>query len=396
LSSSRHNFFSAMQNVNKPRGPAECNQQQENNFRTSPTLVTPVSRTEASWYRRPSIIPVQEPSVLRLKNNEHPPNQEMSYHPSDHVQRLRGFRAINHDEGREDRYAIAGRDGVIEWHTSYPVRQNEPAFRTELPYQGIPRASEQFRWRPVTEQQWRRQMHHEVIRESQALPRGHMQVRARPPAAMIYQQSSTWSRTVAQVNNFNQQYQQTRSDRSGFQVNQPHQSSQRDIQPVQGISLSSSTASATSTTSGTSCHSPEVSGTKVGSKRPGETMKESPSSNPSPDDSNGYTKRIKALLPPKPAKFDLLDMLSTVTMEIGRKYFCIKIDRFLPSKSHNCILIVLDTSALQENPSGCSCPKSKCIALYCDCFKAGRRCTPGTCSCLTCKNTLEESGIVSC
>ena len=45
-----------------------------------------------------------------------------------------------------------------------------------------------------------------------------------------------------------------------------------------------------------------------------------------------------------------------------------------------------------DNPSGCSCPKSKCVALYCDCFKAGRRCTPGTCSCLGCKNTIAESG----
>jgi Tesmin/TSO1-like CXC domain, cysteine-rich domain len=52
----------------------------------------------------------------------------------------------------------------------------------------------------------------------------------------------------------------------------------------------------------------------------------------------------------------------------------------------------LELGPLQENPSGCSCPKSKCIALYCDCFKAGRRCNPNTCSCLNCKNTVEESG----
>lgn len=52
----------------------------------------------------------------------------------------------------------------------------------------------------------------------------------------------------------------------------------------------------------------------------------------------------------------------------------------------------LDLGPLQENPSGCSCPKSKCIALYCDCFKAGRRCNPDTCSCHNCKNTVEESG----
>lgn len=38
----------------------------------------------------------------------------------------------------------------------------------------------------------------------------------------------------------------------------------------------------------------------------------------------------------------------------------------------------LEIGPLQENPTGCSCPKSKCIALYCDCFKAGRRCDPQT------------------
>ena len=52
----------------------------------------------------------------------------------------------------------------------------------------------------------------------------------------------------------------------------------------------------------------------------------------------------------------------------------------------------LDLGPLSENPAGCSCPKSKCIALYCDCFKAGRRCSPTACTCLNCKNTIEESG----
>jgi hypothetical protein len=64
-------------------------------------------------------------------------------------------------------------------------------------------------------------------------------------------------------------------------------------------------------------------------------------------------------------KFHKLDLLCSATLELG---------------------------PLQDNPTGCSCPKSKCIALYCDCFKAGRRCDPHTCSCLNCKNTVTESG----
>jgi hypothetical protein len=64
-------------------------------------------------------------------------------------------------------------------------------------------------------------------------------------------------------------------------------------------------------------------------------------------------------------KFDKLDLLCCATLELG---------------------------PLQDNPTGCSCPKSKCIALYCDCFKAGRRCDPHTCNCLNCKNTVTESG----
>jgi hypothetical protein len=82
---------------------------------------------------------------------------------------------------------------------------------------------------------------------------------------------------------------------------------------------------------------------------------------------NGFSpplKRAKRVLQPLEGHFDKLALLCKATLDLG---------------------------PLLDNPAGCSCPKSKCIALYCDCFKAGRRCSPA-CSCLDCKNTVEESG----
>ena len=80
-------------------------------------------------------------------------------------------------------------------------------------------------------------------------------------------------------------------------------------------------------------------------------------------DIQSSTKRAK-LREPLEGQFDKLDLLCSATLELG---------------------------PLQDNPTGCSCPKSKCVALYCDCFKAGRRCGH-SCSCLDCKNTVDESG----
>lgn len=50
----------------------------------------------------------------------------------------------------------------------------------------------------------------------------------------------------------------------------------------------------------------------------------------------------------------------------------------------------LELGPIQDNPTGCSCPRSNCIKLYCDCFKAGRRCS-GICACVKCKNTEAET-----
>ena len=76
-------------------------------------------------------------------------------------------------------------------------------------------------------------------------------------------------------------------------------------------------------------------------------------------------KRVKKAEPLE-GGFGKLDLLCSATLGLGR---------------------------MMENPTGCSCPKSKCVALYCDCFKAGRRCNPTTCTCLKCKNTVGESGV---
>lgn len=46
----------------------------------------------------------------------------------------------------------------------------------------------------------------------------------------------------------------------------------------------------------------------------------------------------------------------------------------------------VDLGPMQKNLSGCSCPKSKCIALYCECFRAGILCDPKICTCLNCSN----------
>jgi hypothetical protein len=97
-----------------------------------------------------------------------------------------------------------------------------------------------------------------------------------------------------------------------------------------------------------------------GSSIDGEAKRPSPNEeSPSRD---GLIKRLKPHNRVQ-ANFSKLDLLCSATLEVG---------------------------PLQES-GPCSCPKSKCIALYCDCFKAGRRCTD-QCTCLDCKNTVAESG----
>ena len=95
------------------------------------------------------------------------------------------------------------------------------------------------------------------------------------------------------------------------------------------------------------------------------TGKRSVGSDDTPSVSSSSKRQKKPSMDCDRSGFDKLNMLCSATLNLG---------------------------PLQANPTGCSCPKSKCVALYCDCFKAGRRCDPRACSCVDCKNTIEESG----
>jgi hypothetical protein len=70
----------------------------------------------------------------------------------------------------------------------------------------------------------------------------------------------------------------------------------------------------------------------------------------------------------------------------------------IAKKSKSCMLDLLCSATLELGPiqdypsTGCSCPRSNCIKLYCDCFKAGSPCS-GSCSCINCKNTEEETRV---
>ena len=51
----------------------------------------------------------------------------------------------------------------------------------------------------------------------------------------------------------------------------------------------------------------------------------------------------------------------------------------------------IDFQVKKDRITGCSCPRSRCIKLYCECFQSGTKCT-SSCRCKKCKNTDAESG----
>lgn len=51
----------------------------------------------------------------------------------------------------------------------------------------------------------------------------------------------------------------------------------------------------------------------------------------------------------------------------------------------------LKTTNRIQLPQNCSCPRSRCLKLYCECFQAGSLCL-SSCSCKNCKNTSADTG----
>jgi len=57
-----------------------------------------------------------------------------------------------------------------------------------------------------------------------------------------------------------------------------------------------------------------------------------------------------------------------------------------------CSVSIQVCDKMNEPEITCSCPRSRCIKLYCECFQTGKMCSQTNCSCKKCKNTKEENG----
>jgi hypothetical protein len=53
---------------------------------------------------------------------------------------------------------------------------------------------------------------------------------------------------------------------------------------------------------------------------------------------------------------------------------------------------VYSALSLDYTTRSCSCPKSRCIKLYCECFQGGLLCDPALCVCTRCQNTEAQAG----
>ena len=48
----------------------------------------------------------------------------------------------------------------------------------------------------------------------------------------------------------------------------------------------------------------------------------------------------------------------------------------------------------RKRKGGCTCKKTHCLKMYCECFAAGKKCGE-ECGCVACKNTTEHEESIS-
>ena len=53
----------------------------------------------------------------------------------------------------------------------------------------------------------------------------------------------------------------------------------------------------------------------------------------------------------------------------------------------------MQTPQSKKKKNGCTCKKTKCLKMYCECFALGKICTP-ECACCSCCHTDENSDLV--
>lgn len=55
---------------------------------------------------------------------------------------------------------------------------------------------------------------------------------------------------------------------------------------------------------------------------------------------------------------------------------------------------ITSASTIKKKKVGCTCKKTKCLKMYCECFSSGKLCTP-ECACYGCSNDEEHEACIA-
>lgn len=103
--------------------------------------------------------------------------------------------------------------------------------------------------------------------------------------------------------------------------------------------------------------------------------------------------RIQAISSPDGHSMDLSPLLSTApsVSQTSKNSNSNSNARTTTSKTADAGVSVAVSGKRRRTSTGCMCRQSKCIKLYCDCFRGQRYCTTD-CSCAACENVLDNEG----